>query len=148
MVQKGVEMDCRSFVFAFKACEQFLGVLEGKSVHRSSDDLNVPGLGTDDSDDNTEAHETAKVSYSDDMKSCEEAMIDSDNSSLHLASNHIRSCDQESDLNIDSDQAEDFDQFIIKNLPELSDVVSNFQPSIHPKESCRTNIRIKISLQT
>ncbi|KAG5229292.1 pentatricopeptide repeat-containing protein [Salix suchowensis] len=33
MVQKGVEMDCRSFVFAFKACEQFLGVLEGKSVH-------------------------------------------------------------------------------------------------------------------
>ncbi|KAF9690240.1 hypothetical protein SADUNF_Sadunf01G0175000 [Salix dunnii] len=33
MVQKGVEMDCRSFVFAFKPCEQFLGVLEGKSVH-------------------------------------------------------------------------------------------------------------------
>ncbi|KAF9690236.1 hypothetical protein SADUNF_Sadunf01G0174500 [Salix dunnii] len=33
MVQKGVEMDCRSFVFTFKACEQFLGVLEGKSVH-------------------------------------------------------------------------------------------------------------------
>ncbi|KAB5574403.1 hypothetical protein DKX38_001597 [Salix brachista] len=33
MVQKGVEMDCRSFVFAFKACEHFLGVLEGKSVH-------------------------------------------------------------------------------------------------------------------
>ncbi|KAJ6700642.1 hypothetical protein OIU74_012067 [Salix koriyanagi] len=33
MVQKGVEMDCRSFVFAFKACEQFLGVLEGKLVH-------------------------------------------------------------------------------------------------------------------
>ncbi|KAJ6394818.1 hypothetical protein OIU77_023922 [Salix suchowensis] len=33
MVQKGVEMDCRSFVFAFKACEQFPGLLEGKSVH-------------------------------------------------------------------------------------------------------------------
>ncbi|XP_061978888.1 pentatricopeptide repeat-containing protein At2g22410, mitochondrial-like [Populus nigra] len=33
MVQKGVEMDCRSFVFALKACEQSLGVLEGKSVH-------------------------------------------------------------------------------------------------------------------
>ncbi|KAF9690234.1 hypothetical protein SADUNF_Sadunf01G0174300 [Salix dunnii] len=81
--------------------------------------------------------ETAKVSYSDDMKSCEEAMIDSDNSSLHLAINQIRSCDQESDLNIDSDQAEDFDQSVIKNLPELSDVVSNFQPSIHPMESCR-----------
>uniref|UniRef100_A0A6N2M7Y1 Pentatricopeptide repeat-containing protein n=1 Tax=Salix viminalis TaxID=40686 RepID=A0A6N2M7Y1_SALVM len=26
-------MDCRSFVFAFKAWEQFLGVLKGKSVH-------------------------------------------------------------------------------------------------------------------
>ncbi|KAJ7002068.1 pentatricopeptide repeat-containing protein [Populus alba x Populus x berolinensis] len=33
MVQKGVEMDCRSFVFALKACEQSLEVLEGKSVH-------------------------------------------------------------------------------------------------------------------
>ncbi|CAK7357050.1 unnamed protein product [Dovyalis caffra] len=33
MVQQGVEMDSRSIVFALKACEQFLGVLEGKSVH-------------------------------------------------------------------------------------------------------------------
>uniref|UniRef100_A0A6N2M9F0 Uncharacterized protein n=1 Tax=Salix viminalis TaxID=40686 RepID=A0A6N2M9F0_SALVM len=34
MVQKGVEMDCRSFVFSFKACEQFPGVLEGKLKER------------------------------------------------------------------------------------------------------------------
>ena len=169
------------------------------SFAESTNDLNVPGLGTDDSDDNrsscdyqtcnisdffisemiitnlpfdgstvvndfTDANpfhdfkraepsmffdvaeecmmlpfleETAKVSYSDDMNSCEEAMIDSNNSSLHLAINQIRSSDQESDLNIDLDQAEDFDQSVIKNLPELSDVVSNFRPSIHPKESCR-----------
>ncbi|XP_065859196.1 pentatricopeptide repeat-containing protein At2g22410, mitochondrial-like [Euphorbia lathyris] len=33
MVQKRVELDTRSFVFALKACEQFSRVLEGKSVH-------------------------------------------------------------------------------------------------------------------
>nr|XP_034922432.1 uncharacterized protein LOC118054816 isoform X2 [Populus alba] len=82
--------------------------------------------------------DTAKASYSNDMKSSEEAMIDSDNSGLYLAMNQIRSCDQESDLITDSDQAEDFDpQFFIRNLPELSDVVSNFRPSISPKEPCR-----------
>ncbi|KAB5574405.1 hypothetical protein DKX38_001599 [Salix brachista] len=240
MVQKGVEMDCRSFVFAFKACEHHrvmpetafgakclslvyaianrqstvicgianfilknVGYLKARTLRMftfkrirwlveasvtldisnnflfcsgSSDDLNVPDFLISDMiiaslpfdgrtvvNEFTDANpspdykgagpsmfdlaeecmilpfleETTKVSYSDDMKSCEEAMIDSGNSSLHLAINQIRSCDQESDLNIDSDQAEDFDQFVIKNLPELSDVVSNFQPSIHPKESCR-----------
>ncbi|XP_011045315.1 PREDICTED: uncharacterized protein LOC105140257 isoform X1 [Populus euphratica] len=82
--------------------------------------------------------DTAKVSDSNDMKSSEEAMIDSDNSGLYLAINQIRTCDQESDLMTDSDQSEDFDpQFFIRNLPELSDVVSNFRPSISPKEPCR-----------
>jgi hypothetical protein len=33
MLQNGAEMDCRSFVLALKACEQFLRVLGGKSVH-------------------------------------------------------------------------------------------------------------------
>jgi len=33
MLQNGPEMDCRSFVLALKACEQFLRVLGGKSVH-------------------------------------------------------------------------------------------------------------------
>uniref|UniRef100_A0A6N2M6U5 FCP1 homology domain-containing protein n=1 Tax=Salix viminalis TaxID=40686 RepID=A0A6N2M6U5_SALVM len=209
-VDSGTTEDMESiYNFASNLETIFSPVLELIEVHSmpsifddagSNNDLNVPGLGTDDSDDNrsscdyqtcnisdffisemiitnlpfdgstvvndfTDANplpdykcaepsmlfdvteecmmlpfleETAKVSYSDDMNSCEEAMIDSDNSSLYLAINQIRSCDQESELNIDSDQAEDFDPlFFIKNLPELSDVVSNFRPSIHPKESCR-----------
>ncbi|KAJ7014181.1 hypothetical protein NC653_003709 [Populus alba x Populus x berolinensis] len=209
-VDSGTTGDMESiYNFASNLETIFSPVLELIEVHSvaniygdagSNSDLNVPGLGIDDSDDNrsscdyqtcnisdffisdmiiaslpfdgstvvndfTDANhfpdykyaepsmlfdvaeecmilpfleDTAKMSDSDDKKSCEEAMIDSDNSSLYLAINQIRSCDQESDLNIDSDQAEDFDpQLFIKNLPELSDVVSNFLPSIHPKESCR-----------
>eukprot|EP00258_Populus_trichocarpa_P051195 XP_024467214.1 uncharacterized protein LOC18095283 isoform X1 [Populus trichocarpa] len=209
-VDSGTTGDMESiYNFASNLETIFSPVLELIEVHSvaniyddagSNSDLNVPGLGIDDSDDNrsscdyqtcnisdffisdmiiaslpfdgstvvndfTDANpfpdykyaepsmlfdvaeecmilpfleDTAKMSDSDDMKSCEEATIDSDNSSLYLAINQIRSCDRESDLNIDSDQAEDFDpQFFIKNLPELSDVVSNFLPSIHPKESCR-----------
>ncbi|XP_021685581.2 uncharacterized protein LOC110668568 isoform X2 [Hevea brasiliensis] len=80
--------------------------------------------------------DTAKVSNSSDMISCEE--VDQDNASFYLAINQIRSCNQESDLNIESDQVEDFDpQFFIKNLPELSDVESNFCPTLSPKESWR-----------
>lgn len=82
--------------------------------------------------------DTTIISNTNDVKSCEEAVIDSDNASLYLAINQIRSCNQESDINTDSDQGEDFDpQFFIKNLPELSDVVSNFRPTIHPQESWR-----------
>ena len=33
MLRERAEMDCRSFVFALKACEQFRGVGEGESVH-------------------------------------------------------------------------------------------------------------------
>ncbi|KAJ6754178.1 SCP1-LIKE SMALL PHOSPHATASE 4-RELATED [Salix purpurea] len=180
-VDSGTTEDLESiYNFASNLETIFSPVLELIEVHSvpsifddagSNNDLNVPGLGTDDSDDNrsscdyqtcnisdffisemiitnlpfdgstavndfTDANplpdykcaepsmlfdvaeecmmlpfleETAKVSYSDDMNSCEEAMIDSDNSSLYLAINQIRSCDQESELNIDSDQAEDFD---------------------------------------
>jgi hypothetical protein len=36
MLQNGAEMDCRSFVLALKACEQFSRVLGGKSVHCGS----------------------------------------------------------------------------------------------------------------
>ncbi|KDP21199.1 hypothetical protein JCGZ_21670 [Jatropha curcas] len=82
--------------------------------------------------------DTAKVSNSCDMRPCEEETLDPDNSSLYLAINQIRSCNQESDLNSDSDQAEDFDpQFFIKNLPELSDVESNFRPAVSQKDSWR-----------
>ncbi|XP_021676338.1 probable phosphatase PSR2 isoform X3 [Hevea brasiliensis] len=79
--------------------------------------------------------DTAKVSNSNDTISSEEGAVDQDNASLYLAINQIRSCNHESDLNSDSDQIEDFDpQFFIKNLPELSDVESNFHPT---KESWR-----------
>eukprot|EP00257_Ricinus_communis_P016736 XP_015574996.1 uncharacterized protein LOC8284026 isoform X1 [Ricinus communis] len=80
--------------------------------------------------------DTAEMNNSNDMKSCEEGMIEPDNTSLYLAINQIRSCNHESDLNTDPDQAEEFDpQFFIKNLPELSDVESNYHPSVPPKES-------------
>ncbi|KAL0011543.1 hypothetical protein SO802_006651 [Lithocarpus litseifolius] len=80
--------------------------------------------------------ETVKMSDINDAQSGEEALKDSDNSSLYLAIDQMRSCNQEFDVNSDSDQAECFDpQVFIKNLPELSDVVSNFQATILPKET-------------
>uniref|UniRef100_A0A2P2LZA9 Uncharacterized protein MANES_15G117300 n=2 Tax=Rhizophora mucronata TaxID=61149 RepID=A0A2P2LZA9_RHIMU len=81
---------------------------------------------------------TAKLNKSNDTYSWEEAVMDPDNSSLYLAINQTRPCNQESDLNAESDQAENFDpQSFIKNLPELSNVVSNFQSSTLPKQSRR-----------
>ncbi|KAL4627441.1 hypothetical protein ACB092_05G165900 [Castanea dentata] len=80
--------------------------------------------------------ETMKMSDINDAQSGEEALKDSDNNSLYLAIDQMRSCNQEFDVNSDSDQAECFDpQIFIKNLPELSDVVSNFQATILPKET-------------
>ena len=68
----------------------------------------------------------------------EEAMMVQDNTGLCLAIDQMRSCIQESDVKSDSDQADDFDpQSFIKNLPELSDVVSSFQPAMVPKEAWR-----------
>ncbi|KAJ4845045.1 hypothetical protein Tsubulata_010835 [Turnera subulata] len=82
--------------------------------------------------------DTVKVSNCNEMKPCEENMRDSDNGSLYLAINQIRPCNDEADSNNDSEQAEEFDpQFFIKNLPELSDVVSNFRPPALSKEPGR-----------
>ncbi|XVF25529.1 hypothetical protein REPUB_Repub13aG0220400 [Reevesia pubescens] len=68
----------------------------------------------------------------------EEAMMVQDNTGLCLAIDQMRSCTQESDVNSDSDQADDFDpQSFIKNLPELSDVVSSFRPAMGPTETWR-----------
>ncbi|PON84949.1 Dullard phosphatase domain [Trema orientale] len=80
--------------------------------------------------------DSIRSSSTNDEKSHEQATMDPNNSSLYLAINQIRSCDQESAVNSsDSDQAECFDpQMFIKNLPELSDVVSNFQSNALPKE--------------
>ncbi|XP_059438021.1 uncharacterized protein LOC132170892 isoform X3 [Corylus avellana] len=80
--------------------------------------------------------DTVKTSDINRAKSCEEAMLGSDNTSLYLAIDQMRPCNQEFDANSDSDQGECFDpQVFIKNLPELSDVVSNFQPAILPEET-------------
>lgn len=80
--------------------------------------------------------DTVKNSDINDSKLCQEDMIGSDTTSLYVAIDQLRSCNPEFDVNPDSDQAECFDpQVFIKNFPELSDVVSNFQPSILPKET-------------
>ncbi|GMI85965.1 SCP1-like small phosphatase 4 [Hibiscus trionum] len=66
----------------------------------------------------------------------EESMMIQDNTGICLAVDEIRSCIQDSDVNSDSDQADEFDpQSFIKNLPELSNVVSSFQPANVPKEA-------------
>ncbi|WCJ27327.1 SCP1-like small phosphatase 4 [Euphorbia peplus] len=83
--------------------------------------------------------DTVKMSHSSDLKSCEEGVLDPDSTSLYFAINQIKSCNQESDLKADLDQADDFDpQLFIKNLPELSDVESNCDPNMPPKESWRS----------
>ncbi|XP_055961727.1 uncharacterized protein LOC126680259 isoform X1 [Mercurialis annua] len=90
--------------------------------------------------------DTAKMSNTDDMKSCEEGMTYPDNTSLYLAINQIRSCNQESDFNTDPDPAEEFDpQLFIKNLPELSDVES--LTVVATKESCsRKSVTLVLDL--
>ncbi|KAM6552248.1 hypothetical protein CsatB_002056 [Cannabis sativa] len=86
--------------------------------------------------------ESIRSSSANDEKSDEQAMMGPNDSSLYLAINQIRPCDQESAVNsFDSDQAECFDpQIFIKNLPELSDVVSNFQSNSLPKETSRRKL--------
>lgn len=84
-----------------------------------------------------------------DEKLCQEAVMDTDQAGLYLEIGQVRPCQQETVVNSsDSDQAECFDpQLFIKNLPELSDVVSNFQPNILPEEaSKRKSITLVLDL--
>ncbi|KAG2684837.1 hypothetical protein I3760_10G094900 [Carya illinoinensis] len=74
--------------------------------------------------------DTVKTSDMNDAQSHEEAMIVSDYSSSYVAIGQRRSCNSEIDVNTDSDP-----QMFIKNLPELSDVASNFQPTILPTDT-------------
>ncbi|TYH48091.1 hypothetical protein ES332_D10G044200v1 [Gossypium tomentosum] len=68
----------------------------------------------------------------------EEAMMAQDNTGIHLAIGQMRSCVEDSDVNSDSDKADDFDpQSFIKSLPELSDVVSSFRPAATAMEARR-----------
>ncbi|GMI72962.1 SCP1-like small phosphatase 4 [Hibiscus trionum] len=80
--------------------------------------------------------DTVNTNYINDVQLHEESMMAQDNTSLCLEIDEMRSCIQESDVNSDSDQAEDFDpQSFIKKLPELSDVVSSFRPANVPTEA-------------
>lgn len=81
--------------------------------------------------------DTIRSSNTNDHKSFEKAMMDPNNFGLYPAIDQMRSCNQDSVVNSsDSDQAECFDpQLFIRNLPELSDVVSNFQPNALPEET-------------
>ncbi|KAL2484322.1 SCP1-like small phosphatase 4 [Forsythia ovata] len=72
-----------------------------------------------------------------DDKSCGETFIDVNNSSLFLGIHQLRSCKQESDVNIypNLDQVECFDPHIyIRNLPDQLDVASTLLPATLPKE--------------
>lgn len=78
-----------------------------------------------------------KSSNTDDVKSCEEVMIDENNtSSFYPTVEQRRSCNQEESIANDSDQVDDFDPHsFIKSLPELSDVVASFDPNMVSKGS-------------
>ncbi|XP_004488263.1 uncharacterized protein [Cicer arietinum] len=80
----------------------------------------------------------AKIGCTSDIISYEEAMLVRETGSLYSAIAQIRSCNQESDVKDDLDKAECFDpQSFIKNLPELSEVELNGQPTLIPKQSPR-----------
>ncbi|KAL6206804.1 hypothetical protein ACLB2K_024050 [Fragaria x ananassa] len=74
-----------------------------------------------------------------DDKLYQEAVMDTDRAGLYLEIGQMRPCLQDTVINSsDSDQAECFDpQLFMKNLPELSDVVSNFQTNLLPEEASK-----------
>ncbi|KAJ1440048.1 HAD-like superfamily [Sesbania bispinosa] len=78
-----------------------------------------------------------KVGHTSDIISYGEAMMVQESASLYSAIGQIKSCNQESDVKNDLDKAECFDpQSFIKNLPELSEVELNGQPTtLIPKQS-------------
>ncbi|XP_057465865.1 uncharacterized protein LOC130755518 isoform X2 [Actinidia eriantha] len=81
--------------------------------------------------------DTMQASSNHEDRTCEDIIIDSDDSSLYLAIHQLRSCNQESDANpyLDSDLSECFDpHMFIRNLPELPDAAENFPPTVLPKE--------------
>ncbi|XP_059664702.1 uncharacterized protein LOC132310889 isoform X2 [Cornus florida] len=85
--------------------------------------------------------DTMVIRNSHDGRTCEEATIASDDSSLYLAIHQMRSCNQESDHNPcpDSDQAEFFDpHMFIRNPPELPDVTTIVCPTKLPKEKLKS----------
>ncbi|CAJ1975626.1 unnamed protein product [Sphenostylis stenocarpa] len=79
-----------------------------------------------------------KVGSTSDIISFEESLMVRESASLYSAMGQIRSCNQESDVKSDLDKSECFDpQSFIKNLPELSEIEVNGQPTLIPKQSPR-----------
>ena len=86
--------------------------------------------------------DTMQASSNNDDRTCEDIIIDSDDSSLYIAIHQSRSCNQEDDANpyLDLDQSDGFDpHMFIRNLPELPDAAENFLPAVLPKEMQKQN---------
>ncbi|PSS28988.1 CTD small phosphatase-like protein [Actinidia chinensis var. chinensis] len=86
--------------------------------------------------------DTMQASSNNDDRTCEDIIIDSDDSSLYIAIHQLRSCNQEDDANpyLDLDQSDGFDpHMFIRNLPELPDAAENFLPAVLPKEMQKQN---------
>ncbi|KAI8003238.1 hypothetical protein LOK49_LG08G02737 [Camellia lanceoleosa] len=82
--------------------------------------------------------DTMEASGNHDGKTCEDTIIDSDDSSLYLAIHQLRSYNEEPDVNpySDSDQLECFDPHkFFRNLPGLLDVAPKFHPTTLLNES-------------
>ncbi|KAL7168603.1 hypothetical protein ACSBR2_038939 [Camellia fascicularis] len=76
--------------------------------------------------------DTMETGGNHDGRTCEDTIIDSDDSNLYLAIHQLRSCNEEPDVNpySDSDQLECCDpHMFIRNLPDLPDVAPNFHPT-------------------
>lgn len=80
-----------------------------------------------------------RSSNASDEKLSEEAMLNSSETGMYFAIDQMRPCNEELVVsNSDSVQTDFFDpQLFIKNVPELSDAVTNFQPSPLPKEASK-----------
>lgn len=80
--------------------------------------------------------EPLDTSNTQDDKSVEETLTESDTSGFYSAIHQLKSCDQDSDVTLQqgSDQSECYDPLdVLNDLPDLSDV-STFRPAILPKE--------------
>ncbi|KAK8664609.1 hypothetical protein V6N13_084389 [Hibiscus sabdariffa] len=82
--------------------------------------------------------DTGKANDINDVNLHDDAVMAQDNTGLLLEIDQMRTCIGESNVNSNSDQADEFDpQSFIKSLPELSDVVSSFRPTTVATEARR-----------
>ncbi|KAL4386799.1 hypothetical protein GQ457_09G003480 [Hibiscus cannabinus] len=82
--------------------------------------------------------DTGKANGINDVSLHDDAVMAQDNTGMLLEIDQMRTCIGESNVNSNSNQAEEFDpQSFIKSLPELSDVVSSFRPTMVATEARR-----------